>query len=377
MEISLDLSVLSVISGRMGRGGGSDAVIRMVKLDGDPYVHIHAKGSVMFCAASVPTGTSNGEFDTYVRLADLVEISGRGQVTLRVLGDAGVEKVDGRTKTRIRACSSEDFPGIPAFGFKDTPVQATDVMDLVATVVKAGCYDPDVPSKAGVMVEPDGDTLVAIGADGKRFNVAHRRGASFEFGKVFIPHLLAETYVSVKKADKGRWDAVDVTVEGDDVRGHVALLFKHQSGASFAVACPRVESSFPSYQRLLSTPVAGEVCFSTDELLAAVTEAASNRWAAGKAVKLAPGQDCVLISLNTNDVDIETSCAVAGSLPDMAAADWPMFTADHLLATMKSFSDLGVTGVRVRFAKNRYPAVFEGVEDTDAGFKAILLPRTA
>lgn len=378
MEIKLNLSVLSLVGPRLGRVGETGHVVRLFAHAGAEELVVQAFGNLMFCAGVIPCTKTEEAIDTYLYLADLMQILKKSKdVTLR-FSESGVEYREGKRKIKIRPVTSADFKQVPPFGFPEVPPTGIiETMSLVTAIIDSGAYSDAKSSFAGVMIEKDGEEVKAVGTDGTRFCIAHAKTAAL-VDRLFVPYQLAEAYKSVCTYDKNRWKPVNFGLTGDTEQGCVSFAFSSDDGATFAMGCPRSAAEVPSHARLLSMPSVGELVFDVKPLLAEVAAIAETKWSDGKAMSLEPDPEGVRIRLLSPDVDIETVCPLVGDLPAIPAKDWPKFTADHLHVSISSLDKLGVDKVRITLTQNSvYPSIVEPVTPLVNGFKSLLLPRRA
>lgn len=373
--IKTNLSVLTALATKVGEDEEGKAYAKVTCTP--EGVSLSVTGNLSLSVTIPSTQDVSDEFTCSLR--DLTELAEDGEIELHRPTRDCVETRVGRVKKRIR-CLPANADGaqvsrLTLVADSNDNVGLAALMNLATILAARKMYSSDKPNMSGIQIDTVNGRQYAAASDGMRFSVLFSPRVCLT-SPVLLPPRFCSALATMLRMDKGVWTATDVYTTGDDSVGYVGAVFENASGVRVDISCPRLFATFPRMDRLLARQSCGVAVFDAAKLDDVITAVASNKWASGKAVRMFESDGMVGVSLRTPEADVDATVEVEGSLPTMAADEWPHYTAHHLQQSVNTLRKLGAKRIRVDFAARLYPSVITD-DSPEPSAMFLLLPRRA
>jgi DNA polymerase-3 subunit beta len=298
-------------------------------------------------------------------LYEIVRALPEQQVTLKKAHNNYLELKSGPSEFRIVGLPAEDFPALPRFEkvpFAD--VEAADLLDMIDRTFFAVSSDETRYNLNGVFFEPSPDLLRLVATDGHRLSLVERKtGANFGLKKgVILP----------KKGLQELRKLLSEAVESGQEKTETKIGFVENSvivrRPGVILSMRLIEGLFPDYRQVI--PKAGEKVLRLgrerlQETLRRISLLSTDK---AHAVKLELAKGTLRVLSQNPDlgeakeevpVDYEGDALKIG------------FNARYVLDVLQVMKSKDVS---FELADDLSPGVLRGLEESDQGFTAVVMP---
>lgn len=212
----------------------------------------------------------------------------------------------GRARVKLPVLPASDFPRLDAGALPHRlSLTAPHLAKAIKAVLPAVCDDQSRYYLAGVLLQPSGDGMRVVATDGRRLSVRFLAAAEFDqadtLGKV--PSVIVPTKV-VERAIKVMDGQDDVTLDMSDQKIRVTAGRTVMTGKL-------VEGTYPDVARILPSPDAQRITFSSAALQAAIARVLVVTPDAGNGVAFRAAEGTMRINARdtaVGDADDEIAC---------------------------------------------------------------------
>ncbi len=180
------------------------------------------------------------------------------ELTIEV-GESRARISDGRTVYRLHHLPGEEFPAGPEAGSERVAVDATELAELLGSVIYAAATDAGRYNLAGVLLERQDDGgLRAVATNGHRLALCDRPIRGLPVERALLPRKAAAEAVRLLRE-----------AEGEVVLGVSESTLDLSVGSS-ALAARLLETRYPDYRQVLPEGELATITVSRPDLLGAI-----------------------------------------------------------------------------------------------------------